>query len=88
MVILMDRLISFPQMGNYYVPARYLFTKILSCDVLTPPVITKNTIELGSKYSPDFVCTPINPVNLITEVSHENKARDRSPLRRIVGIRF
>ena len=58
MVIIMDRLISFPQMGNYYVPARYLFTKILSCDVLTPPVITKNTIELGSKYSPDFVCTP------------------------------
>ena len=54
----MDRLISFPQMGDYYVPAKYLFTHILNCEVLTPPVITKNTIELGSKYSPDFVCTP------------------------------
>lgn len=58
MVMQMDRLISFPQMGDYYVPARYLFTRILNCDVLTPPAITKNTIELGCKYSPDFICTP------------------------------
>ena len=45
-------------MGNYYVPSVYLFKKIGNCNVLKPPLITKNTISLGSKYSPDFVCTP------------------------------
>ena len=54
----MDRLISFPRMGDYDVPAEYLFKHILNCKVIKPPIITKNTIELGSKYSPDFVCTP------------------------------
>lgn len=54
----MDRLISFPMMGDYCIPARYLFSHIVNCDVLIPPTITKNTIELGTKYSPEFVCTP------------------------------
>jgi len=26
--------------------------------ILVPPAITKKTLELGSKYSPDFVCVP------------------------------
>lgn len=45
-------------MGNYYVPSVYLFKKIGNCNVIKPPLITENTISLGSKYSPDFVCTP------------------------------
>ncbi len=54
----MKRTISFPQMGNYRVPAKFLFSHILKCKILEPSAITKNTIEIGSKYSPDFVCTP------------------------------
>lgn len=54
----MKKKIAFPQMGNYQIPARYLFSHILNADILEPPNITENTIELGSKYSPDFVCTP------------------------------
>lgn len=54
----MDKIIAFPQMGNYYVPATYLFSKILDCKIMPPKKITKNTIELGIKNSPDFVCTP------------------------------
>ena len=45
-------------MGNYYIPAKYLFNKIVDVEILTAPFITSKTIELGSKYSPDFVCTP------------------------------
>lgn len=45
-------------MGNYHIPVKYLFSKILDCEIISSPPITNNTIELGSKYSPDFVCTP------------------------------
>ena len=45
-------------MGNYYVPARFLVTNILNVKVIDRIKITKKTIEIGSKYSPDFVCTP------------------------------
>ena len=45
-------------MGNYYIPINYLVTNITHCNVIIPPKITKKTIELGSKYSPDYVCVP------------------------------
>ena len=54
----MDKVIAFPIMGNYHIPANYLFSKITSSKILKTPLITSKTIELGSKYSPDFVCTP------------------------------
>lgn len=54
----MDKVIAFPLMGNYHIPATYLFSKISNAKVMKSPPITSNTIELGSKYSPDFVCTP------------------------------
>ena len=53
-----DNIISFPHMGNYYIPISYLVKKITKCKVLIPPKITKKTIELGSRYSPDYVCAP------------------------------
>lgn len=54
----MDKVIAFPLMGNYYIPCNYLFSKISNCKIINPPPITSKTIELGAKYSPDFVCTP------------------------------
>lgn len=50
--------VSFPHMGNYCVPLEVLFTNALDVDYITPPPITKRTLELGSMYSPDFVCSP------------------------------
>ena len=50
--------ISFPHIGNYYIPISYLIKKITRQEVIIPSKITKKTIELGSKYSPDLVCTP------------------------------
>ena len=58
-VIKMDKIVvSFPHMGNYYVPIQYFLSHALSVEFMIPPKITSKTIELGSKYSPDFVCTP------------------------------
>ena len=54
----MDKMIAFPLMGNYYIPSNYLFSKITDSKIIKPPNITRKTIELGSKYSPDFVCSP------------------------------
>ncbi len=51
-------IISFPHMADYYVPASYLLSHIVDADILIAPKITNTTIELGTKYSPEFVCTP------------------------------
>ena len=49
--------IAFPKMADYDVPARYLLNHITNCKIIKPE-INLNTIEIGSKHSPDFVCTP------------------------------
>lgn len=50
--------VGFPHIGNYYVPATYLFSKILHSKIISAPRISQKTIDLGVKYSPSFVCTP------------------------------
>lgn len=54
----MDRVISFPHLGNYYIVFEYFLSNALKCKVVVPPATTKRTIELGAKCSPDFVCVP------------------------------
>lgn len=54
-----EKIVSFPHIGNYYIPIQLLVKFILSDYKIQPaPPITKRTLELGSKYSPDFVCVP------------------------------
>lgn len=54
----MDRVISFPHLGDYYIAFEYFLSNVTKQVVLVPPKTTKKTIELGAKYSPDFVCVP------------------------------
>ncbi len=54
----MNKIISFPHLGNYYIPIKYLIKKITNCGIITPPKNNKQTIEIGSKYSPDDICMP------------------------------
>lgn len=55
----MEKVISFPHMGNYNVPVQCLLNLIFDdCKIQEAPTITKKTLELGSRYSPDFVCVP------------------------------
>lgn len=48
----------FPQWGNYAPAFKYICEQGFDVKYLIPPPITKRTLELGSKYSPDFVCVP------------------------------
>ena len=45
-------------MGNYHFPIKILIKRTLNIKVLIPPPITKKTIDLGAKHSPEFVCVP------------------------------
>lgn len=55
---MIKRKITYPHFGNYNIPIEYLMTRGLDSEYVTPPPITKRTLELGSKFSPDYVCAP------------------------------
>jgi len=50
-------IISFPHMGALSIVLQALFTS-LGRKVILPPAISKRTLELGVKYSPEAVCLP------------------------------
>lgn len=51
--------ISYPHMGSYaHVFHQFLRHLFPDAHILTPPPITNKTLELGAKYSPDFICAP------------------------------
>ena len=51
-------IISFPKLGDYNIPLNFLFKHTTNCKIINSPQITKKTIEIGSKYSPDDACLP------------------------------
>ncbi len=54
----MKKVISFPHLGNYYLPISLLLKKLTNLEVIPAPPITKKTLELGVKNAPDSVCIP------------------------------
>ena len=50
--------VCFPRMDHYNVALQYLVETGLDCQYVMAPPMTSKTLELGSKYSPDFVCAP------------------------------
>lgn len=56
-VVRTDLCVSFPHMGSYSLPMCTLGS-MLDCEILVPPKMTKRTLELGARYSPEFVCIP------------------------------
>lgn len=54
--------ITFPHMGNSYIAISALL-KELGLEVVIPPPCSKRTLELGVRYSPEFVCLPLK-INL------------------------
>lgn len=54
----MKQVLAFPQLGDYKHPVKRLLSDMTKLEVLEVPPITKKTIALGSKYSPDSVCVP------------------------------
>ena len=54
----MKKIISFPHLGNYYHPISKLLKNITKEKIMVAPPITKKTLEIGTKHSPDTVCIP------------------------------
>jgi len=50
--------ITFPHIGNAHIAIKSLLQG-LNLEVIPPPPITKKTLELGIKYSPEFACMPL-----------------------------
>ena len=48
----------FPHIANYAYAFKYVCEKGFEVKYLIPPPINKRTLELGSKNSPDYVCSP------------------------------
>ena len=53
-----NKVISFPHMGDYCYFIKPFLKNITNLEVRIAPPITKKTIELGAKYSPDSICLP------------------------------
>lgn len=49
--------ITFPHMGTLHIPLKLLFSS-LGLDVVVPPPFSKETMNLGVKYSPEGACLP------------------------------
>jgi len=64
--------ITFPHMGNIYIPLKTLFEN-LGYEVVLPPPCTKKTLELGVAHSPEFACLPlkINVGNFLEALKKE-----------------
>ena len=54
--------VTFPHIGNSYIPFRALLNE-LGLEPVVPPPITEATISLGTKLAPEFACFPLK-VNL------------------------
>lgn len=53
-----NKIISFPHIGDYCYFIKPFLENITNMEVRISPPITKKTIEIGSKYSPDSICLP------------------------------
>lgn len=49
--------ITFPHLGNVYIAGK-AFLEELGHKVVPPPVCSKRTLEIGTKYSPEMMCLP------------------------------
>ena len=68
----MNKIISFPHLGSYYIPIKYILSNITSCEIIIPEENNKHTIAIGSRYSPSEVCMPFK-YNLGNYINALNK---------------
>lgn len=53
-----NRNVTLTRYAEYNCAFRYIVEQGIEAHYIMPPALTKRTEEIGSKYSPDFVCTP------------------------------
>jgi len=66
--------ITFPHMGNVYIPLKTFFEGIGN-EVVVPPLCSKKTLEIGTKIAPEFACLPLK-INLGNFVEAFEKGAD------------
>ncbi|MCF8012607.1 MAG: CoA protein activase [Clostridiales bacterium] len=66
--------ITFPHMGYMWVCVEAMLS-YLGVDVCVPPLSTKRTLDLGSKYSAEFICMPLK-INLGNFIEAAEKGAD------------
>lgn len=66
--------LTFPHMGNAYIAAKALFED-LGGQVITPPITSKKTLEVGTKYSPESMCLPLK-INIGNYIESIEKGAD------------
>lgn len=54
----MNNIISFPHLAEYHIQFKYIIEKTTKCKVIIPPKNCQQTINIGSRYSPNDICTP------------------------------
>lgn len=50
--------VTFPHMGNLYISAKALFEE-LGIEYIIPPLTSKKTLEIGTRYVPECACFPL-----------------------------
>ncbi|MCL2569511.1 MAG: hypothetical protein FWE12_08840 [Oscillospiraceae bacterium] len=53
-----EKLACAPKIGDYHIVADILLERCLGYKTMPCPPMTKRTLELGSRHSPDMICTP------------------------------
>ena len=53
-----DKIVCMPQTGDYYIIADILLQRCLNYKTMRSPPLTKRTLEIGGRHSPDMICTP------------------------------
>jgi len=66
--------ITFPHIGNTYIPIKALFED-LGVETVVPPKCSKKTLELGTKYAPELICLPLK-INLGNYMESIEKGAD------------
>lgn len=66
--------ITFPHIGNTYIPIKAMFDD-LGVETVIPPRCSKKTLELGTKYAPELICLPLK-INLGNYLESIEKGAD------------
>ncbi len=66
--------VTFPHMGNQYVATKVLLEE-LGVDLVLPPQCSKETLNIGIKYSPESICLPLK-VNIGNYIESINMGAD------------
>ena len=53
-----EKIVCAPKIGDYHILTDILIERLLNYKTMLCPPMTKRTLELGARHSPDMICTP------------------------------